>query len=278
MRNEALSQTSMWSTYPRLVLIRTYYWSTVLMITNRDSIGDVFENVKKFEKEVTDAKTAYLASDADTDRILLNKSKPEYIKWLKIEDSILRQKARIKWAEEGDSNTKYFHSTIKARRRRAQIYKIKDQHGQWVEGNANISKASIDHFSNILTENPRDLNLDFIRGCNNLISAEDNYHLIKTPITEGIKMDIDSMDPNSCARLDGFNGLFFSTILGYHQKRGSIFCAFLLSWINNILPKIISENQSSFVKGRQITENILLTQEIIHGIRPDPDSCNASLN
>ncbi|XP_059285096.1 uncharacterized protein LOC132038443 [Lycium ferocissimum] len=135
---------------------------------SRNSIGDVFENVKKFETEVSDAETAYLNSDADADRMLLNKTKAEYIKWLKMEDSILRQKARIKWAEEGDSNTKYFHSTIKARRRRAQIYKIKDRNDHWVEGNANISKVAIDHFSEIFTGNPRDMNLDFIRGCDNL--------------------------------------------------------------------------------------------------------------
>ncbi|XP_060170376.1 uncharacterized protein LOC132601292 [Lycium barbarum] len=172
---------------------------------SRNSIGGVFENVKKFEKEVSDAETAYLNSDSDTDRMLLNKTKAEYIKWLKMEDSILRQKARIKWVEEEDSNTKYFHSTIKARRRRAQIYKIKDQNGQWVEGNLNISKATIDHFSDLFSEKPSDMNLDFIRGCNNLISTEDNVLLARYPTTEEIKTTIDSMDPNSCAGPDGFN-------------------------------------------------------------------------
>lgn len=34
-----------------------------------------------------------------------------------------------------------------------------------------------------------------------------------------------------------------------------------------MLPQLISENQTGFVKGRQITENILLTQEIVHGIK-----------
>ncbi|XP_060185005.1 uncharacterized protein LOC132614552 [Lycium barbarum] len=126
-----------------------------------------------------------------------------------MEDSILRQKARIKWAEEWDSNMKYFHNTIKARRRRAQIYKIKDRNDQWVEGNAYISKAAIDHFSEIFTGNSRDMNLDFIRGCDNLVSTEDNYLLTRYPTAEEIKMAIDSMDPNSCAGPDGFNGHCF---------------------------------------------------------------------
>lgn len=36
--------------------------------------------------------------------------------------------------------------------------------------------------------------------------------------------------------------------------------------MNPLLPKLISENQSGFVKGRAITENVLLTHEIVHGI------------
>lgn len=37
--------------------------------------------------------------------------------------------------------------------------------------------------------------------------------------------------------------------------------------MNSILPKLISENQSGFVKRRLITENILLTQDIIRGAK-----------
>lgn len=37
--------------------------------------------------------------------------------------------------------------------------------------------------------------------------------------------------------------------------------------LSYLLPRIISDNQFGFVKGRLITENILLTQDIIHGIK-----------
>ncbi|XP_015158568.1 uncharacterized protein [Solanum tuberosum] len=36
--------------------------------------------------------------------------------------------------------------------------------------------------------------------------------------------------------------------------------------INALLGKLISENQSGFVSGRLITDNVMLSQEIIHGI------------
>lgn len=37
--------------------------------------------------------------------------------------------------------------------------------------------------------------------------------------------------------------------------------------IESFLPKLISENQSGFVKGRNISENVLLAQEVISDIR-----------
>ena len=41
-----------------------------------------------------------------------------------------------------------------------------------------------------------------------------------------------------------------------------------------ILPNIILENQSGFVKGRSISENIMLAQEIIHGLKLPKDGRN----
>ena len=37
--------------------------------------------------------------------------------------------------------------------------------------------------------------------------------------------------------------------------------------LSPILPSLISKNQSGFVKGRNISENIMLAQEIIHQIK-----------
>ncbi|KAH0767537.1 hypothetical protein KY285_003408 [Solanum tuberosum] len=72
-----------------------------------------------------------------------------------------------------------------------------------------ISQAAIDYFRQIFTEHHRDRNLDFIRGCDNLITEYDNKKLIDTPSEDEIKFAIESMDPNSCAGPDGFNGHFF---------------------------------------------------------------------
>jgi len=45
-----------------------------------------------------------------------------------------------------------------------------------------------------------------------------------------------------------------------------IFLKVLARRQNPLLPKLVSENHSGFVKGRLITDNVLLAQEVIHGI------------
>ena len=42
-------------------------------------------------------------------------------KWSMIEESALRQKARIKWIQLGDANNKFFSSVIKERTQKKQI-------------------------------------------------------------------------------------------------------------------------------------------------------------
>ncbi|KAL8555726.1 hypothetical protein ACS0TY_003514 [Phlomoides rotata] len=45
--------------------------------------------------------------------------------WLLVElekrDSLLRQKSRVKWLEEGDNNSRFFHNFINKRRKRNEI-------------------------------------------------------------------------------------------------------------------------------------------------------------
>jgi hypothetical protein len=47
--------------------------------------------------------------------------------WKKIssKESLFRQKSRTKWVQEGDSNSRFFHASIKGRRRRNQIVLLK---------------------------------------------------------------------------------------------------------------------------------------------------------
>ncbi|XP_019233156.1 PREDICTED: uncharacterized protein LOC109213783 [Nicotiana attenuata] len=166
-----------------------------------------------------------LMNNNDITRTEQNKGQAEYIRWMGMQDEILRQKARVNWFEEGDANTKYFNRTIKDGRRRLQIQKIKDHRGNWIEGDSNIGNATVLHFQQFFNIN---------HHCN---------------------------DPNIINfGPDGYNGIFFQTCWEITKEDITDFVQAVFNG------KLISENQSGFVKGRLITENILLAREIAQGV------------
>lgn len=41
----------------------------------------------------------------------------------------------------------------------------------------------------------------------------------------------------------------------------------LVHWLKHLIGEVVSPNQGSFVPGSQITDNIIIFQEIIHSLR-----------
>ncbi|XP_060210413.1 uncharacterized protein LOC132637320 [Lycium barbarum] len=229
-----------------------------------------------------------------------------------MQEALLEQKAQIKWFDEGDSNTRYFHNVIKDRRRRLQLHRIKNK-GKWLHSDEKISNSAIRHFKRIFNL-PEPAVDDNIFSCiPKIITDGDNVMLSKIPIEKEIKDAIFDMSSTSSAGPDGFNGTFYQKcweiikvdVINFVQSffygsgltkfyshsclalipkvnspsnfselrpislsnfSNKIISKILARKLNPLLPKLISYNQSGFVKGRLITDNILLAQEIVHDI------------
>jgi hypothetical protein len=70
---------------------------------------------------------------------------------LKNNDALIFQRARSKWLKEGDTNTRFFHNCIKARKRSNNLKALRTGSG-WVEGPALVRSEVVsffkDHFHN----------------------------------------------------------------------------------------------------------------------------------
>ncbi|KAG5599273.1 hypothetical protein H5410_030643 [Solanum commersonii] len=129
----------------------------------------------EYEERVRTAEEKLIQEHSDTNRSILHELNVEYIIFLKIEDSIFKQKTQLQWFKEGDRNTKYFHSLIRGRRRKLFIHKLIGGDGEWIEGYDLIAEAACDHFQEIFT------------GENKLINEgalEAKYHQRSNPISK----------------------------------------------------------------------------------------------
>lgn len=94
-----------------------------------------------------------------------------------MQESILKQKSQIKWFEEGDCNSRYFHNAIKDRRRRLQLHRVKNHRERWLQGDEKISKVAVRHFKSMFNLNSTIVNRDVISCITECITMEDNDFL-----------------------------------------------------------------------------------------------------
>ncbi|GAU22344.1 hypothetical protein TSUD_106720 [Trifolium subterraneum] len=226
---------------------------------------------------------------------------------ISIKESLLHQKSRTKWVQEGDSNSRFFHASIKSRRRINQLVMLK-KGDDWIQGVANIKNEVKDHFSKHFSEewNSR----PFLQGINfNMLSDEDNGLLLEPFTGEEVKEIIWSCDSNKSpggwcivrnnvmAFLREFHGnaflpkavtaSFFTLIpkkdhpqdlfdyrpiclIGSLSKKIS---KLLANRLKRVLGKLISNCQSAFLPHRQILYGVVVINEIIDLAKRRKDNC-----
>lgn len=280
---------------------------------NREVFGNIVDRVKELEDAVFQKEHIYDSTSSPSDREELHRAKAELLSRLKEREEFLRQKSRMRWLTDGDSNSAFFHATIRGRNARHGIYKIAGPDGEWITEPSLIAGEAIRFFSSIFAaeiipdqEEAQSHFLDFIPS---LISPEDNASLL-APITlselQGVVFGLSS---DSAPGPDGFSGRFFTkfwdlisselldavtdflagapmpkavasvfltlipkklSVVSFTDYRPISLCNFLnkvftrllTGRLKPLLPNLISSEQSAFLPGRDISDNILLAQDL----------------
>lgn len=229
---------------------------------------------------------------------------------MKAEESLLRQKSRVKWLKEGDQNTTFFHKVVQIRRNRNQINVMIDEEGNDIEDPTMI-KNHIENYFKFLIGSSMDREVDFMTNMPSISTEHTSF--LQADVTEAkIIQAFQGINPDKAPGPDGYNAYFFrhtwevvgkdvieavkhffkgghmlkeinGTFLTLIPKiRGANkvkdFCPIALcntvykiiskiiaNRLNVALGDIISKNQSAFIKGWCIQENILVAHEVARG-------------
>lgn len=286
----------------------------VLAIWNRTTFGRIDQQVHNAEDEVLARENDFEASPSEEARAALSLAQANLQAKLKVEEDFWKQKANLKWQREGDKNTRFFQASVKKKRQKLYIHKIRNREGYWLTSSNDIQQEAVDFFSDQLQgelSNPTD---DLLPLIPNIISPQENSELCRDPNMEELRDIIFSMNGSSAAGPDGFSGEFYkacwdiirddlllavrdffagfslprswtSTLIvtipkvdsptSFSEMRPISLCNFSNKVITKLLnqrlalflPRIISPQQSGFVPGRVIHENVLLAQELMHSLK-----------
>ncbi|KAL0556476.1 hypothetical protein IC582_004990 [Cucumis melo] len=218
-----------------------------------------------------------------------------------LEEASLRQKSRIRWLKLGDQNTTFFHRSVRSRMSRNTLRSLVDSDGTRVSSHDGVAQMAVNYFSNSLGSQVigyRELS-PFIDDIVQFEWSEECCQALQLPIMERPRVLTDSagffkgawsvVGEDFCdAVLHFFEtcylpvGVNATTITLIPKHNGAerlkdfrpiSCCNVLCKCISKILadrlrvwlPSFISSNQSAFVLGRSIIENILLCQELVGG-------------
>lgn len=153
-------------------------------------VGDVQVRKEKLVSEIEVVQDSLEHNQKDD---LLNKEEAllkEFDVVLEQEEMIWLQKSREKRIDEGDRNTKFFHTSTIIRRRRNGIDMLKNDEGQWISNAHDLKKLAIEYYKRLYSLDDVDpvvnllLRIGFVS-----LSREDHSALIQSFSSRGRASD-----------------------------------------------------------------------------------------
>ncbi|KAH0706068.1 hypothetical protein KY285_010599 [Solanum tuberosum] len=242
---------------------------------SREIYGDIFkqiiigEDIVKFKEKLFDE------FPTTTNREVLQRAQAEYKKYLHFEEIFWQQKAGYDWFENGDRSTRFFHSVVQGRRKKLHIQKIQNSQGNWLETEEDIATVTVSFYHNQFSQERDVSSFSLLRHIPEYISEEENLKLCRPPDLNEVKKVVFELNGDSASGPDGLTVPKKEQVREFTDLRSISLSNFINKILSRIvhnrveilLPRLISCNQSGFVKGRSIIENVLLTQEIVSDIR-----------
>ncbi|GKA67000.1 hypothetical protein Tco_0766808 [Tanacetum coccineum] len=199
-----------------------------------------------------------------------------------LEERLLKQKAKVQWLAEGDANSAYFHKAVKSRTSRSRIDVITNSEGV-VFQNSSVPDAFVSHYEAFLGCTGETGPFNSVDLFKSRLNEQDALYMVREVSFQEVKDALFSMGDDKSPEVN-------HTIIAALPKVKSpsrindykpISCCNVLfkclskiiaNRIKQCLKHIVSPNQSAFVPGRSITDNILLTQELMHNYHLDRGS------
>ncbi|XP_026459010.1 uncharacterized protein LOC113359627 [Papaver somniferum] len=236
-----------------------------------------------------------------------------YAKEARLEESMLKQQSRVQWMDLGDSNTAFFHDSLKERRWRNNILTLVDGNGNLLEEDKDIALECTQFFTSLFngsSSSPFTEEDTTFLQFSNTVSMEDATAL-GAPITrDEIVYALSCIGSNKAPGPDGFTSHFFkvcwqiveadfvravTNFFSMSRMLGEVNNTFLIlvpkvensSFITDfrpiaccnviykckskilairmkrILKDLVIPNQSAFISGRSIQDNIMLAHELV---------------
>ncbi|KAL4308180.1 hypothetical protein GQ457_01G006150 [Hibiscus cannabinus] len=175
---------------------------------NSESCENFNLKVRELEKKINVLEESKnLLNDVSSKNAEIRVCRLELWETLRLQEELLKQKARMDWMAKGDSNTAFFHRVVKIRAKKKSLSGL--MFGvKWCDEPRKLKRLIFEHFRDHFDCNSRSweamLNLEFKR-----LSKEEASRLGEPFTLEEIQEAVWSCDESKAPGPDGFNMKFF---------------------------------------------------------------------
>uniref|UniRef100_A0A803QQJ5 Reverse transcriptase n=1 Tax=Cannabis sativa TaxID=3483 RepID=A0A803QQJ5_CANSA len=160
--------------------------------------------------------------------------------------------------------SRYFHAAATTRRRNNSITKLQNATGVWCDWDIGLSEVIKEYFDELYCASP----VNFATVIDNIgpsVSIQQNIDLLSAVTEEEVKNALFQMQPEKSPGPDGMTPRFFQKCL--HIVKEDMVSLVMANRLKAVLPQLISETQSAFVPGRFMTNNIMISYEVMHYLK-----------
>ena len=176
----------------------------------RSHFGEVTSRLVDLRKELLVIQSA---CDADPDNPLLLEDLAHLMlafqRAKEDEEVFYKQRAKVKWLNEGDGNTRFFHHAVRERRATNFISSICDSDGLFHYGDE-VPQTFIDYFQGVLgTEDPCVTPMMDQALFDRRLTLHESLEIVRPFTNDEIKCALFSIGKDKASGSDGFSSLFF---------------------------------------------------------------------
>nr|GEV51084.1 hypothetical protein [Tanacetum cinerariifolium] len=171
--------------------------------------GNLHERVNRLRVELNEVQKSI---DQDPSNTALRDDEAAYIQAFneaKIDEGrFLRQQVKLEWLEVGDSNSAYFHKSIKSRNQRSRIDVVTTADNVDVTGSC-VSDVFVSHYESFLGTNMACDDLNTTGLFNKKVSVASNANMIRLVTNDEIKRVMFDIGDDKASGPDGYTSAFF---------------------------------------------------------------------
>ncbi|XP_019153894.1 PREDICTED: uncharacterized protein LOC109150438 [Ipomoea nil] len=100
-----------------------------------------------------------------------------------------KQRAKEFWYQGGDVNSKFFHNSVKARRRRNTIRRLQDENGNWVEDSQGLDNVMLNYYTGLFFPDYGEMQ-EVIDAIPSKVTEVDNAMLLRPLSMEEVRVAV----------------------------------------------------------------------------------------